>query len=90
MTTDKQIEDEARRRWAVSKDPKRSIGSFVIEVVRENWAPSDPALLAARDYLRTLSSWSVAEDILVGRHDKNLILQGFIAGANWQKGQIND
>ena len=89
MTTDKQIEDEAHRRWVVSKS-NRSKGSFIIEVVRENWTPKDPALLAARDYLRVRSSTSVANDIMSGRHDQNLVLKGFVAGADWQKEQVND
>lgn len=89
MTTNKQIEQEAHRRWVTSKGD-RSLGSYIIELVRENWTLKNPALVAARDYLRVRSSPSIAHDIYVGQHDQNLVLKAFVAGAAWQKGQVND
>jgi len=79
------IIDEAKRRWTKDGTMRYSVADYVIEVVREGWAPtSTPAdLLAARQYAATRYP-PMSNRYNRGVSDNGMV-KTFMAGAAWRK-----
>ena len=76
--THEQIEDEAHRRF--DENPCTPLAHYIIEVVREGWAPPepvDPDLLAVREISAKQYEGAapvVSADIRLGKYDGDAVL----------------
>jgi hypothetical protein len=87
--TNYQIFREAvRRREAVPIEQRLPVQDYVIEVVRENWAPPDPDLLAYREWMSTAAGTpGYREEVLAGKWDRRASALAYLAGARMAREQ---
>jgi len=85
LPTNDQIIDEAKRRWTKDGTMRYSVADYVIEVVREDWAPTPvPAdLLAARKH--AAARYPLQADRYNSGYYDNGTVKTFMAGAAWRK-----